>query len=241
MSSSAAQLLGLAAGGAAVAALGARHALLVAAVLHLVGACLATSLKSTVAERRRASGRLRLDRTIWRLMLAQWLPAAFVTGGEALLVPYAGVRGFPAGTAGALLAALPVGMLVGDLVVGRFVRPATRERLSPALVVVLGAPLVAVLTRPSLPVLVGLLVVSGCGFSYGLGLQRRFLEAVPEAARGQAFTLLSTGLMTLQGIGPLAAGGLAEWTGPAWAIAAAGVATVASFALVRTVHPDSVS
>ncbi|WP_279582124.1 MFS transporter [Fodinicola feengrottensis] len=146
-------------------------------------------------------GNLRLlsDRSIRRLLFAQWLPAMFVTGAEALVIPYAAERGFPAGTTGFLLACVPVGMLSGNLAVGRLARPSTRERLVAPLIALCGAPLLAMSLGLPLLAVGALLAVTGCGFAYSLGLQRRFRDAVDESMRGQAFGLLSTGLMTLQG------------------------------------------
>ena len=240
MSSSTAQLLGLAGGGVAVGALGPHAAMLCAAGCHVVAA-IAVRLglpadARAVVPRERGSGTVRdsvagatallTDGTIRRLLLAQWLPSAFVAGAEALFVAYAAGRGFPAGTGAVLMGAPAAGMLLGNFVVGRFVRPVVRERLVGAFLVVLGAPLVVLLTAPPLPVVVGLLVVAGTGFAYGLGLQRAFLEAAPEDRLGQLFALLSTGLMALQGVGPLVLGAVAEATAPVLAIAAAGLATV---------------
>lgn len=239
MSSSAAQLLGLAGGGVAVAAVGPRTALLFAAGCHVLAAVVvrfglpATARATTPthgvgAVRDSWTGAVALlsDRTIRRLLLAQWLPSAFVAGAEALLVAYGASRGFPAGTGAVLMAAPAVGMLVGNLAAGRLMRPSLRERSSPAFLLVLGAPLIGLLAAPSLPLLVGLLVVTGTGFAYGLGLQRAFLAAAPEDRRGQLFALLSTGMMALQGVGPLLLGTVAELTSPALAIAVAGAATV---------------
>ncbi|MET7421218.1 MFS transporter [Dactylosporangium sp. NPDC005555] len=288
MSSSAAQLLGLAGGGIAVAAAGPRPALLFAAACHVAaavavryglpstprpaadgssaaGSSVAGSLAvagpavdspgvvaappaaagsapaATVAPARggavrdslAGAGALLGDRTVRRLLLAQWLPSAFVAGGEALLVAYAGSRGLPSGTGAVLMAAPAVGMLLGNFVAGRFLRPSLRERLSAPFLIVLGAPLIAVLAAPPLPVLVGLLVVAGTGFAYGLGLQRAFLAAAPQDRRGQLFALLSTGMMALQGVGPLVFGAVAELTSPAMAIASAGAATVLVAPLIR--------
>jgi predicted MFS family arabinose efflux permease len=238
MASSAAQLLGLAGGGVAVATLGARHALLVSAGCHLAAA-LAVRLRLpdlpgpkpgparfTVWHSLGGVRRLFADRRVRLLLLAQWLPPAFVTGAESLIVPYASQRGFPAGSAGLLLACVPIGMLAGDLVVGRFVRPATRERLVAPLVAVLGLPLLALAADVAPMAAAGLLAVTGVGFAYGLGIQRRFLEAVPETTRGQAFGLLSSGLMTVQGLGPTVFGAVAEATPVGVAMALAGVSTV---------------
>ena len=102
------------------------------------------------------------DRTVRGLLLAQWLPAWFVTGAESLIVPYAGSLGLPPSTASPLLAATPAGMLLGDVVVGRFCRPAVRQRLAFPLATLMGAPLLVLAFRPPLPV-TGT-VLFACGF-----------------------------------------------------------------------------
>jgi predicted MFS family arabinose efflux permease len=245
MSASAAQLLGLAGGGAAVEFLGPRAALLLSAGVYLAAA-VAVRLRlpdlpapeqavrlgprqgsgSVLRQSWYGSTKLLAERRVRALLLAQWLPPAFVAGAESLIVPFAGGHGMPAGSAGPLLACLPVGMLAGDLAVGRFVRPAVRERLVVTLVVVLGLPLVGFALDPPWVVCAGLLLVTGTGFAYALGLQRPFLDAVPEAGRGQAFGLLNAGLMSVQGAGPVVFGAVAEFTDAGVAMALAGIATV---------------
>ncbi|MEU4423989.1 MFS transporter [Actinoplanes sp. NPDC024001] len=244
MSSSAAQLAGLAGGGVAVAALGPRPALLIAAGCQLAAALVVRI--GLPLDRPPVGGRggavrdswtgavsLLRDRTIGRLLFAQWLPSAFVAGAEALLVAYSARRGFPAGAGAVLMGASAVGMFVGNFVVGRFVRPSLRERYAAAFVVLLGAPLILLPLSLPLGVVAGLLVLGGTGFAYGLGLQREFLQAAPDGRTGQLFALLSTGLMALQGVGPLVLGVLAEFTSPSLAIAVAGAATVLVAPLVR--------
>jgi predicted MFS family arabinose efflux permease len=235
---SAAQLVGLAAGGIAVAALGAEHALLITAGCHLVAA-LGTQLglpnlpapgrakeQSLLRRSWRVNGELLRDRTVRRLLLTMWLPPACVTGAESLLVPYAAARGFSDGAPGLLLACVPVGMMLGNFVVARVLSPTTRERAVPLLVVVLGLPLLGFALELGVVALGALLVVTGFGFGYGLGVQRAFRDAVPGDVRGQAFGLMSTGLMTLQGVGPTVFGLVAEFAPVGTAMAAGGVATV---------------
>jgi predicted MFS family arabinose efflux permease len=120
----------------------------------------------------------------------------------------------------------PTGMLLGDLVVGRLLRPAVREALVVPLVAVMGLPLLGLAADPAAPVCALLLLVSSAGFSYGIGLQRRFLEALPSDNQGQAFGLLGSGLMTLQGIGPVLVGTVASLATTGAAMAAAGGATI---------------
>ena len=172
------------------------------------------------------AGRLLRDRTVRRLYLAQWLPSGFMAGAEGLIVSYAGQRGFAAGTYGLLMACGPTGMLLGDLVVGRMARPATREALVVPLAVWLGLPLLGLAADPPASVCALLLLASSAGFSYAIGLQRRFLEVLPADNQGQAFGLLSSGMMTLQGIGPVLVGAVAGLAGTGPAMAVAGGATV---------------
>lgn len=238
LASSAAQILGMAGGGLAVAAVGPHTALLITTACHACAAVWARVAlpdlpapgrqgeRSLVRQSFHGAVELLADRTIRRIMLANWLPAAFVLGGESLLIPYATLRDFPDGAAGVILACIPAGMFAGNLVVARLLTPAARERAVGPLAMVLGVPLVGFAFTLS-PVAAGVLMaILGCGFAYGLGLQARFRDALPDDARGQAFGLLSTGLMTLQGLGPFVFGGLAEVLPVGTTMALAGVATL---------------
>jgi MFS family permease len=173
------------------------------------------------------------DRTVRGLLLAQWLPAWFVTGAESLIVPYAGSLGHPPSAASPLLAATPAGILLGDVVVGRFCRPAARQRLAFPLAALMGAPLLALALRPPLPLTGAALFACGFGFSYLLGVQQAFLDSLPDRLRGQAFGLNSTGMMTGQGLIPPVAGALAAVSGAGPAMAAAGAVTILAALLLR--------
>jgi hypothetical protein len=250
LAGSAAQILGLAGGGLAVAAVGPHAALLITATCHACAAVWAwvglpdlPAPGSGVHENGTRGGRRRdsrslvrqsfhgavglfADRTIRRLLLVNWLPPGFVIGGTSLLIPYATLRHFPNGAAGVILACIPAGMFAGNLVVARVLAPRTRGRAVAPLVVVLGAPLIPFAFGVT-PVVAGaLMAILGCGYAFGLGLQAPFRDALPADSRGQAFGLLSTGLMTLQGVGPLVFGGLTEVLPVGVAMAVAGVATV---------------
>jgi len=241
IAASAAQLLGLAVGGATVAALGARHALLVTAGCHLVAAAATWAWLPGLPAAATPPGRppvsvLRQSWTVNRqlitdpavriLLLATWLPPAFLTAAESLIVPYAAQHHFAAGSPGLMLACVPAGMIAGDVAVGRLLRPAARERLTIPLMMVAGLPLLAFAAGPSLPAAAGLLAVTGIGPAYILGIQRRFLDAVPAPVLGQAFGLLTTGLMTFQGAGPALFGAVTQIIPPGQAMALAGAATI---------------
>lgn len=190
----------------------------------------------------RGNAQLLTDRAVRGLLLAQWAPYWFLTGAESLIVAYVGSRGAPASGAGALLAALPIGMLVGVFMLGRFCQPRTRERLAFPLAIGLGLPVLVFGLGPSLPVAAGLLLVSGVCCGYTLGIQRAFLDSVPPERRGQAFGLNTTGLMGGQGLSPPLAGALAVAIGTGGAMAACGALVVLSaVALHRPLsHPKHV-
>ncbi|WP_405767875.1 MFS transporter [Streptomyces sp. NBC_01538] len=253
-----AQLFGLALGGAVVAALGPRRALAVSAVLYL-GCAFAIRIRlprlqrgefgGTLGSARGDSGAVRASlqgaglllrgRTVRRLMLAQWLPVAFVAGAEGLIVAYAGERHFAPGWYAVLMGCLPVGMLVGDLLVGRLLRPPTRERLVIPLIALVGLPLIGFVAEPGVGVSSCLLLLSGLGYAYGLGLQRPFLDALPQDGQGQAFGLLGSGSMTLQGVGPVCLGLAAAGLGTGGAIALAGGAVAVTAGWILTWHPPT--
>jgi predicted MFS family arabinose efflux permease len=186
-------------------------------------------LRATVA----GNVKLFADRQVRGLLLAQWLPAWCVTGAESLIVPYVGSLGRPASAAGPLLAAMPAGMMLGEVLVGRFARPGARRRLALPLAAGMGVPLLALAFRLPLPLVGALLLICGSGFAYQLGIQRAFLDSVPEGRRAQAFGLNSTGAMGGQGLTPSAAGGLALAVGAGPAMAIAGAATILAALALR--------
>ncbi|MET9663529.1 MFS transporter [Streptomyces sp. NPDC006510] len=253
-----AQLFGLALGGAVVAALGPRRALAVSAVLYL-GCALAIRIRlprpqpgefggtpgsdggdsGAVRASLQGAGLLLRGRTVRRLMLAQWLPVALVAGAEGLIVAYAGERHFAPGWYAVLMGCLPVGMLVGDLLVGRLLRPRSRERLVVPLIALAGLPLIGFAAEPGVGVSSCLLLLSGLGYAYNLGLQRPFLDALPQDGQGQAFGLLGSGSMTLQGVGPVCLGSVAAGIGTGGAIALAGGAVALTAGWILTWHPPT--
>ncbi|MFB6838557.1 MFS transporter [Streptomyces sp. NPDC056361] len=259
IAASGAQLCGLALGGAVVAVVGPHRALAVSAALHL-GCALAIRIRlprlqrgesgGTPGSTRRNDGAVRASlhgagllllrgRTVRRLMLAQWLPPSFVAGAEGLIVAYAGGRHFASGWYAVLMGCLPVGMLVGDLLVGRLLRPPTRERLVVPLIALMGLPLVCFAAEPGVGVSSCLLLLCGFGFAYGLGLQRPFLDALPQDGQGQAFGLLGSGSMTLQGVGPACFGSVAAGIGTGRAIALAGGAAALTAGWILTWRPPT--
>jgi MFS family permease len=257
LTGSATQLAGLGAGGVILAAVPARWLLLAAAGALVANAALirlglrrlparktpGSGEREREHERGRRRGLVRdtlaghaellADPAVRGLLLAQWLPAWFVTGAESLIVPYTASLGHPARAAAPLLAAMPAGMLLGDLLAARFCPPAGRRRLAFPLVVAMGVPLLALPFRPPLLLTAVALLACGSGFAYQLGLQQPFLDSLPERRRGQGFGLNSTGAMGGQGLTPAVTGALAGALGAGAGMAIAGAATIAAALALR--------
>ena len=232
------QVVGAAVGGLLLALVGPAGALwltasacVVSAAIHRFGltdrAPRAGGGPGAIRQTWRVNRGLFADPAIRGLLLAQWLPGVLMVAAEGVVVPYTAGLGRES-AAGALLAAAAAGMLLGEFVVGRFVPPRVRERLTPWLALLLGVPLTAFVLRPGVVPAAIVLALAAAGFSYHLGLARRFLDAVPEASRGQAFGLAATGTMTLQGLAMAGAGGLAEVLAPGTVMALAGLASMAA-------------
>ncbi|MEV4169835.1 MFS transporter [Nonomuraea sp. NPDC049709] len=251
VASAGAQIAGLAVGGAFLAVTGPSGALAATAGLSVVAAVVlrfglpyrpargadGRGGAGAVRQTLRVNRRLLADGRVRGLLLAAWLPCVCVAGAEAMVVPYMGGQG----QAGVVLAAAAGGMAVGEFAVGRFAAPELRERLSLPLAVLLGVPWLAFAFTPGVVWAAVLAAVAAAGLSYQLGLQRRFVDVVPEEVRGQAFGLQSAGLMTGQAAGAALVGVLGEVIAPSYAIAAAGGAGIlVALALAGVLRPARV-
>jgi predicted MFS family arabinose efflux permease len=231
------QVLGFAAGGALVLKLGATDALLVDAASFLLAAALVRfGVRARPApadqvalggswERMKVGAKVVFgDPRLRGLVLLGWL-ATFWVVPEGLAAPYANGNST---SIGLLLAAQPAGSAVGGLLLSRLVRPTTRLELMGWLAVLTSAPLVFFIVTPPLPVAVALLVVSGLGTTYNLPANAAFMQALPPERRGQAFGLVSAGLVAGQGISIAVAGAIAEATSPSLVICVAGALGLAA-------------
>lgn len=225
MTTQLAQIAGFAAGGALVTVVSARGALAVDAVTFALSAVLIVLGVRERASPVRAAGKegrslladsaegLRFivtNRSLLTLVLLLWTTLAFVYAQEGLAAPFAEDLGGGAPTAGLLLAANPVGMFIGGLLIGRFTRPRARDRLMRPLAVLSLLAILPIAFIGSAPVVMLLYAVSGLGTAFMIPLNVQLVQAVPPELRGRVFGVANTGLQAVQGMSVVLAGLAAE-------------------------------
>jgi len=239
-----AQVIGFVLAGALVAALSPSAALLLNAATFAVSAVwLAGGLQRRPAPgaegggsggllRDAAAGFALIRRTprLLAIIGVLWIATLFAYASEGIATPLVEELGQGTVAVGVLLAANPLGVTIGGLVVARLVAPHRREALVPHLVVLSLLPLVVAglvgaLAPPGLvtfAVVVGLLFVSGLGGAWLIPLNVSFVQTVPSAFRGRAFGVAVAGLYGVQGVGVLGAGLVAEGLAPTVVVAVSG-------------------
>jgi predicted MFS family arabinose efflux permease len=156
------------------------------------------------------------------LVALAWLVGWYVVP-EALAAPYADQLGAGPAVVGLLMAADPLGSVLGAWLFVRFVPAPTRARLVGVLAVAAGVPLVLCAFRPGLPLTLLLWGVSGMlSTAYLLQTQASYVRATPDAGRGRAIGVAASGIIAAQGGAVLVGGLLADAWDPATAVAVAG-------------------
>jgi len=242
-----AQVVGNAAGGLLIALTSPRGALLIDCVSFLVSALVVRAATRALSPLGGAAGEMNVlrdslagasavlsDPRIRRVLLLGWLVPTCAVAPEALAAPYVAHLGLSEGAAGWWLAAIPTGMLVGELVAIWFVPPAWRLRLIGVLAAATFVPLLAFAVEPGLAVALPLLFVSGLCGAWILGQDALILEVTPERLLGRVFSVNQAGLISLQGLGFALAGALAEVVPPHVAIV---IAAVTGLGIVAALAP----
>ncbi|WP_342779260.1 MFS transporter [Nonomuraea turkmeniaca] len=254
MTNQAVQMLGFAAGGALIATMGPYRALAINAATFLGSALILISgvrrrpaangeSKPSMWTMTRAGAKLVFgSRKLRTLVLFAWLCGFYVLP-EGIAVPYAAT--FDTGTlpvpviTGLLMAAMPTGTVVGAFLFSRFVSPPRRLRLMGWMAMLSCAPLVVTAMRPPLAVVLAAWVLSGIGGAYQLAANAAFVQSVPPERRAQAFGIVQSGLMAVQGIGILVGGFAAERLGPEPVVALAGITGVTCAAVLAMIWTES--
>ncbi|MBA3369233.1 MAG: MFS transporter [Geodermatophilaceae bacterium] len=224
ITSQVAQVLGFLGGGLLVLVISVQGALLVNAATFLLSAAL---VRWGVQHRTPPGADAAAPRSLWRetisglqllgrkrvllhIVFLLWTGQLFLTAPEGVAAPLVAEFGYGAVGVGLFLAANPVGLVIGGVVVGRLCPPQLRERLTYPLAVFSVLPLILVGLVDSFIVVLLLLVLSGFGASYLIPLNVSFVRVVPPAMRGRAFGAAVSGLYACQGIAILGAGSAAE-------------------------------
>jgi predicted MFS family arabinose efflux permease len=241
------QICGFAVGGVLVTVLSPRGTLLTGAALNLVTAVVALAgLKSRPP---RATGRPSIVET-WRGNAALWssparryvyvalcVPNGLIVGCESLFVAYSPAH------AGLLFAFGAAGMLIGDVLGGRFIPPNWRERLGAFMRFLLAAPYLIFVLRPDLPIAAAAIMLASIGYCATLMLQERLMALTPENLHGQALGLHSSAMLAMQGVGAALAGAIAQHVSVTTTMTLMAVASVAATVAVspglKTGHIDA--
>ncbi|MFI5688676.1 MFS transporter [Streptomyces sp. NPDC051636] len=237
------QIAGFATGGVLVSALTPRATLLTSAALYLTAALGArlglTRRPPRAVGRPSVAATWRTNALLWssrprRLVyLALWVPNGLVVGCESLYVSYA------PDAAGTLFASGALGMLAGDVVVGRLLPPGVRRRLAVPLLLLLATPYVLFPLHPPVPLAAALAALASVGFGASLVQQERLMALTPDELAGHALGLDSAGRLTLQGVSASLAGSVAQLTSPATGVAAMALASATvTLALVTAARRD---
>jgi predicted MFS family arabinose efflux permease len=167
------------------------------------------------------------DPAVRALAVLSWL-AGFYVVPEGLAAPYAAAIGTGTVGVGLLMAADPAGSVIGAFVLARWIPEHLRPRLVGALAVLAGLPLLACAAQPNLLISLAALALSGAlAQAYQTQDTTSLARAVPSAGRAQVMGIVVSGLVTVQGIGVLAAGVLADLVGTPLTIGLAGLSGIA--------------
>ncbi len=154
------------------------------------------------------------------LLALVWMIGCYVVP-EALAAPYAAQVGGGPAVVGLLMAAAPLGSIVGAWLFARFVPPARRPMLIGPAAVAAGVPLLGMAWHPSIPLAVGAWSLTGLlSTAYLMQAQASFVRATQEHIRGRAIGFAGSGIIASQGLAVLGGGILADLWEPAATIAA---------------------
>ncbi|MFG1626394.1 MFS transporter [Kribbella sp. NPDC049227] len=168
-------------------------------------------------------------RVIWgdrrlRSLLGLLYLYGFYIAPEGIAAAYAADAGRGEAAVGLLMAADPVGALVGSLLLTRWMPARWRTRSLAPLAVASGIPLMVSAAVPSVSTAIGLWTLVGVLSSYTMLVTPMFVRLVPDGRRGQVIGLASAGLQAVQGLGVAAAGAVAGLTSPSTAVGVMGAA-----------------
>jgi MFS family permease len=148
------------------------------------------------------------------VVLALCVPNGLIAGCEALFVPYAG-----SGVSAPLFVAGALGMLAGDVLMGRVLTASQRRRSATWLRIWLALPFLVFIANPGVPLATALVGIACIGYAASLAQQELLVRLTPAAMSGQVLGAESAARATCQGLGAVLAGSLAETMGAGSTIA----------------------
>ena len=165
------------------------------------------------------------------LLLFGWL-AGFCIVPEGLAAPYAHSLHGNALDVGLLMAAMPLGTVIGAFAFGRLVPPSGRIRVMGWLAMASCAPLIGSAFSPPLWAVLSLWALAGAGGAYQLAAAAAFVQTLAPEGRARAFGLAQSGLLAVQGLGILASGAVASFIGAPVAVGLAGLLGLCAAAIL---------
>jgi MFS family permease len=177
------------------------------------------------------------SRRLRSIVLLVWGTAGSCFAWEGIVVPWSHELHSGAKGVGFMLAAAPVGTLLGSILLGRLVRPATRDRLMLPFALLAPLALVPIALIDQIGLALVPLALTGFLMAFNIPLNGIFVQAVPAEFRGRAFGIAQSGLQASQGIGVLIAGALADQWAPSTVITCFGIAGFLLVAAITTHAP----
>jgi MFS family permease len=241
----AAQVLGAAGGGVAVAFIGVRPSLAIdSATFVLSGLLIAFgtrarpaaaapgSLQASPLARMRDGFRLVFgDPALRTLLLFGWLVIFYIIP-EGIAAPYSARLGGGSIATGLVIASTALGTMIAMPLFSRFVRPRQRINWMGPLAILTCGSLVLTALHPGLAASLGVFSLSAAFGVYQNAANTAFVIRVPNERRAQAFGIATMGVIVGQGAAFVAAGAAAEVFAPAAVIAVGGgIGAVVAFVL----------
>ena len=158
--------------------------------------------------------------------------SGFYVVPEGLAAPYAATIGGGSVATGLLMAADPAGSAIGAWLLVRLLPESARSRWMGLIAVGPGVVLMVLIGRPGLVMSLVIWFVAGLVSGFHIPASVEFVRALPDNQRGQALGIVVSAMLTAQGLGVLAAGGVAGATDPTVSIVVFGAVGAACAVLL---------
>jgi hypothetical protein len=190
------------------------------------------AVASAEGDARTARAALWTDRRVRRLVMISAL-AGFYVAPEGVAVPLAHQLGGSTSDAGLLLAALPLGSVVGVYLFVRRVAPARRTPVGAIMAIACGVPLAASGLAGNLVVAGVCWVLAGGLAAFQVEALTQIVHAIPDAVRARSLGICNAILLGAQGLGVAAFGAFSDVATPSAAVSVAGgLGSVCAVAIV---------